>query len=110
VSEIELPADMPGPWGAVGELVELLPRDWVLIGGLMVQLHALERGFTDVRATEDVDVLAQARPPAALRAIDVALQGNGFDALPADADGYAHRYVRAGLIVDVWHRTVSGDS
>ncbi|MEI2700886.1 MAG: hypothetical protein V9E83_00615 [Baekduia sp.] len=28
---------------AVGELAGRLPADWVLIGGLMVQLHALER-------------------------------------------------------------------
>jgi len=27
-------------WTAVGELVERLPEQWVLIGGLMVQLHA----------------------------------------------------------------------
>jgi hypothetical protein len=100
MTEIELPPDLPGPWAAVGELVELLPRDWVLIGGLMVQIHAWERGMTDVRATVDVDVLGQARPQGALRAIDAALTRAGFEALP-DSDGYAHRYVRGELIVDV---------
>jgi hypothetical protein len=35
-------------WAAVGELVELLPGQWVLIGGLMVQLHALEHGVSEV--------------------------------------------------------------
>lgn len=28
-------------WHAVGELAERLPPDWILVGGLMVQLHAL---------------------------------------------------------------------
>jgi hypothetical protein len=101
MSAIELPADPPGPWNAVGELVELLPADWVLIGGLMVQLHAWERGVTDVRATIDVDVLGQARPQRALQAIDAALVKAGFQRAPADMDGYAHRYIRDGLIVDV---------
>jgi len=100
MSEIELPQELPGPWGAVGELVDLLPPEWVLIGGLMVQIHAWERGMTDVRATLDVDVLGQARPQGALQAIDAALTRAGFEAAP-DRDGYAHRYVRGGLIVDV---------
>jgi hypothetical protein len=48
----------------VGELVATLPGGWVLIGGLII---------TDVRLTRDIDVLGQARPPGALRAIDEAL-------------------------------------
>ena len=66
----------------------------------MVQIHAWERGMTDVRATIDVDVLGQARPQGALRAIDAALTRAGFEAVP-DHDGYAHRYVRGELIVDL---------
>jgi len=88
-------------WAGVGDLVELLPIDWVLIGGLMVQLHALEHGVTDVRPTVDVDVLGQARPQGALTAIDRVLRRNGFEPLEADLDGYAYRYEREGLIVDV---------
>jgi hypothetical protein len=61
-------------WKAVGDLVDSLPGEWVLIGGLMVQLYALERGITDVRLTREIDVLAQARPPGALRAIDESLK------------------------------------
>jgi hypothetical protein len=80
---------------------QLLPADWVLIGGLMVQLHAWEHGVTDVRATIDVDVLGQARPQRALHAIDAALVSAGYEPVPPDIDGYAHRYVRDGLIVDV---------
>lgn len=53
-------------WTAVGELAERLPGEWTLIGGLMVQLHAIEHGITDVRATIDIDILGQARPQGAL--------------------------------------------
>jgi hypothetical protein len=88
-------------WAAVGELVERLPGGWVLIGGLMVQLHALEHGVTDVRPTGDIDVLGQARPPGALSSIGAALRGEGFELVGPDLDGYAHRYERDGLIVDV---------
>jgi hypothetical protein len=49
-------------WRHVADVAELLPGQWVLVGGLMVQLHALEHGASDVRVTRDIDVLAQARP------------------------------------------------
>jgi hypothetical protein len=67
----------------------------------MVQLHALEHGMTDVRATVDIDILGQARPQGALSAIDSALQSQGFELIGPDLDGYAHRYQRGNLVVDV---------
>lgn len=88
-------------WAAVGDLVERLPGRWVLIGGLMVQLHAIEHGDTTARVTVDIDVLGEARPPGALRAIDAALREQGFELVGPDLDGYAHRYERGGLVVDV---------
>ncbi len=88
-------------WRAVGDLVSALPEDWVLIGGLMVQLHALEHGHVDLRVTEDVDVLGQARPQGALSRIDRALHDQDFEVDMSDPDGYAWRYTRDGLIVDV---------
>jgi len=88
-------------WTALGELAERLPGAWTLIGGLMVQLHAVEHGITDVRATIDIDILGQARPQGALSAIDAALEREGFELVGPDLDGYAHRYQRDGLIVDV---------
>jgi hypothetical protein len=98
--------DPPDPesrrlWAAVGELAELLPPEWTLVGGLMVQLHALEHDMDDVRVTVDIDVLGEARPPGPLQAIDQALVGAGFEHHPPDPDNYAHRYEREGLIVDV---------
>ncbi len=88
-------------WAAVGELARRLPREWVLIGGLMVQLHALEHGISDVRFTGDIDMLGQARPPGALDSIHAGLRDAGFDLIGLDLDGYAHRFERNGLIVDV---------
>jgi hypothetical protein len=84
---IEIDLDPPDEesrrlWSSVGDLVALLPPGWVLIGGLMVQLHALGSGADDVRATTDVDVLGQARPQGALAAIDAALRRD---------DAYGHR-------------------
>ncbi len=67
----------------------------------MVQLHALEHGVTDVRPTGDIDILGQARPPGGLRSLDAALRGEGFESIGPDLEGYAHRYERDGLIVDV---------
>jgi hypothetical protein len=61
-------------WASVGDLVGVLQAEWVLIGGLMVQLHAFELGVRDVRATIDIDVLGQARPQGALTSIDAVLQ------------------------------------
>lgn len=88
-------------WHAVADLADRMPGEWVLIGGLMVQLHALEHGITSVRATRDIDVLGQARPPGALPAIDEFLRGEGFEPTLPDFDGFGHRYERGDLVVDV---------
>lgn len=93
-------ADGVALWQSMSELVMFLPGEWVLIGGLMVQLHALQGGQT-IRVTRDIDVLAQARPPGALEAIDAALQEHGFVHAGPDLDGYAHRYERNGLQIDL---------
>jgi hypothetical protein len=73
----------------------------MLIGGLMVQLHALEHGITDVRLTRDIDVLGQARPPGALRAIDKALKDEGFEPCGPDIEASPTGTNRDELIVDV---------
>jgi hypothetical protein len=104
MTRVEIDVDDPETlalWEAVRELVARLPGDWVLIGGLMAQLHALRHKDREVRVTIDIDVLGQARPPGALQAIDEALCADGFELVGPDLDGYAHRYRRAGLVLDV---------
>jgi hypothetical protein len=88
-------------WRALGDLVKSIPGEWVLIGGLMVQLHALERGISDVRPTRDIDILGQARPQGALAAIDRALKTEGFEPIGPDLDGFAYRYQREYLTIDL---------
>ena len=46
------------PWPNVFELSRALPSNrWTLVGGLMVQAHALAHGVNAVRPTEDLDLL-----------------------------------------------------
>ncbi len=88
-------------WQQLADLAALLPGEWVLVGGLMVQLHAFEHGAAEVRVTRDIDVLAHPWRQGALAAIAKALRAQGFEPQEPDLDGYAHRFVRDGMIVDV---------
>lgn len=105
MTPIEINPDDPEAvalWRSLGELAEQLPGEWLLIGGLMVQLHALEHGVTQVRATSDIDILGQARPQWTLTALHETLEQLGFELVGPDLDGYAHRYRnKDDLIVDV---------
>ena len=51
--------------------------------------------------TADIDVLGQARPQGALESIDAVLAADGFELTGTDPDGYAYRYTRGELVVDV---------
>ena len=54
------------PWPDVAELAAVCRlTTWTLIGGLMVQLHAIAAGLPVVRPTNDVDVLCTSRRAAA---------------------------------------------
>jgi hypothetical protein len=78
-------------WHAVGDLAELLPKNWTLVGGLMVQLRALENDVPDVRVTVDIDVLGEARPPGPLQSIDRALLDGGPNCESGGPSGNAAR-------------------
>lgn len=46
------------PWPNVFELSKFLSEEnWILVGGLMVQLHAMANGIDTVRPTVDLDIL-----------------------------------------------------
>jgi len=48
----------PPPWPQVTEIVRTIPHtQWTLVGGLMVQLHAVHAGVRVTRPTRDVDMI-----------------------------------------------------
>lgn len=76
--------------------------NWLLVGGQMVFLHEVERQATDVRPTDDVDVVVDLRAePAGLARIHSALVGVGFDQDAPSPEGTAHRYRRGVAVIDV---------
>ena len=104
---VELPTPDGGwfhPWPNVFELATALPPDhWTLVGGLMVQAHALGHGIDVVRPTDDLDILLHIEISAAVvsRADrDIAALGYSLQE-PADArrQGSPHyRYTRASAL------------
>ena len=90
-------------WDDFGRLAaQVLPADWTLIGGLMMQLHAYAAGQTGVRATTDIDILGDARQQKAIEKIAQALDDDGFELeQPSPTDGMSHRWRRGELIVDL---------
>jgi hypothetical protein len=89
-------------WSEVGRLAtQVLPEDWTLVGGLLVQLHAFEAGEADVRATTDVDILADARKGDRFQQIVQALRDDGFELQDPRPDEIGHRWERDGLVLDL---------
>ncbi len=93
-------------WRSALSVVGELGEDWTLIGGLMVQLLIERHGqsHSGVRATNDVDVLANTRVrPSVTERLARKLRELGFDiAHPVGIDGNtAYRFVRGDDIVDV---------
>lgn len=76
-------------WQKLGELAAAFgaERDWCLIGGLMVQLHAYEHGV-ESRPTTDIDILGDARrSPSMTEQLALILQNLGAELhLPSSTD------------------------
>jgi hypothetical protein len=89
-------------WNGLIDIAERMPDDWTLIGGQMVLLHGLEAGRTAPRISEDLDMVvnARVRPPALRRMVET-LRALDFDATGVSPDGVAHRFDRAGVLVDI---------
>ncbi len=89
-------------WAALVELAPGFGKNWLLVGGQMVFLHMIERHMTDLRATDDIDVVVDLRAePSGLGRIDRSLRGAGFQQDSPSPEGTAHRYRRGGAAVDV---------
>lgn len=68
----------------------------------MVFLHEVERGATDTRPTDDIDVVIDLRvEPTGFERVHAALVDASFDQSMPSPDGIAHRYRRAGATIDV---------
>lgn len=79
------------------------PHSWMLVGGLMVQVHAMAAGLSPSRATEDVDLAINlTAPDVAAANVLGALRGLGYDVVdPLDRDGPLHRLTREGQHIDL---------
>jgi hypothetical protein len=95
-------------WHTLFELAETEPTNWVLVGGQMVYLLAVENGRSPTRATVDADVVMDVR--AKIRGTQWLagwLESRGYVMDKISADGIGHRYTRAAdpgpgrVIIDV---------
>lgn len=98
----EPPGGWGHPWPQARELARLAPEGWVLVGGLMVTLHARIAGI-ESRATVDVDALLDVSV-LSVPGVDQLLRGLGYEVRESiDAAAPVHRWVRAAdeAVVDV---------
>ena len=98
------PGGWAPPWPLVVEIAGVLPgRSWVLVGGLMVQLHARAAGVDEVRPTNDVDALVDVMASGvSLAGIVGALAATGFDVVePGWPESPIHRLRRDDDVIDI---------
>ncbi len=96
--------DLLPPWTTVFEVALAIDvSDWVLVGGLMVQLHARRASIPPPRATKDVDLIADVQTNrSSFGAIGSALTSIGFEvAVPATRTEPIYRFTRREEQVDV---------
>ncbi len=89
------------PWPRVFEIARALPADrWMLVGGLMVQVHALAAGIETNRVTLDVDaaVRIDTKTFNYTEAASALLRlGYASD----DSTRYTYRFVRGAEVIDL---------
>jgi hypothetical protein len=99
VSDIE---NLP-PWNTVLSLIdELNPDSWLLVGGLMVQMHAMIAGYQS-RATKDIDMLVDVMADTSnVKQVITTLERIGFEKREPGLRGAAfHRLRMKDLSIDV---------
>lgn len=98
--EIAVPANIQ-PWPLAFEIAAATPPgSWVLVGGLMVHVHAIRAGIEATRPTRDVDVLLNIEA-ATVSDVAGALSGLGFAAMEPSHGNPVHRFTRGDDVVDV---------
>ena len=96
--------DLLPPWSTVFELAAAFEiDDWVLVGGLMVQLHARRASIAPPRTTRDVDLVADViTNGSSLSTLTGTLGSRGFIAtVPDTRNAPVYRYSRGEEQVDV---------
>lgn len=96
--------DLLPPWTTVFEVARAIDvSDWVLVGGLMVQLHARRASIPPPRATKDVDLIADVQTNrSSFGSIGYALTSIGFEvAVPDARNDPIYRFSRGDEQVDV---------
>lgn len=96
--------DLLPPWTVVFEVARAIDvSDWVLVGGLMVQLHAHRASVPPPRATKDVDLIADVQTNrSSFGSIGTALASIGFEVDVPDArTSPIYRFARGEDQVDV---------
>lgn len=102
-----LPAEEQA-WKLLFELAEVNDTDWLLVGGQIMYLLALEHGAELPRPTADVDVVVDVRAlPGGTEWLASWLVDRGFEQDMPSSDGISHRFRRRAdpgpgmVIVDV---------
>lgn len=96
--------DLLPPWTTVFEVARAIDvSDWVMVGGLMVQLHARRASIPPPRATKDVDLIADVQTNrSSFGSIGSALTSIGFEvAVPDARNSPIYRFSRGDEQVDV---------
>ncbi len=104
VWQVDAPAGgWPPPWPQVVEIVRVIPHtQWTLVGGLMVQLHAVHAGLQIPRTTRDVDMILHIETGAAtFEGVRYELERLGYALREPVGGGPVHRFVRDAEMVDV---------
>jgi hypothetical protein len=89
----------------VAEIEAVLPHDrWTLVGGLMAQLHAIDRGIDAIRPTNDVDIVLHVETTRGVAAQTASvLESLGYVLTPSidERNNTAHRFKRGSSTVDL---------
>ena len=96
--------DLLPPWTTIFEAARAIDvSDWVLVGGLMVQLHARRASISPPRVTKDVDLIADVQTNrSSFESIGTALASIGFEVVVPDArTSPIYRFARGDEQVDV---------
>lgn len=96
--------DLLPPWSTLFEVVAATDvNEWILVGGLMVQLHAYRNKILPSRTTKDVDMVVDVvTGKASIQAIAGQLQAIGFEGVvPLAPKTPAYRYIRGKEQIDL---------